>query len=743
MRKFLYIGELDMFETNSVCTNIEEIRKELLDDEYEEFIKCITEIPFISYLISPDRKRVADCEKDEDGRVIVDLTHPHILENMSYFTEARNNMKRLGRYCPYEKSISKTSQYGLWWKREVDRCRNGMTREDGEWIPGIFYFYLNYNPILKTKIIKKKNKEYGVKVEDFPDMWATSYYRFHYLIQSRYSGHHAIELAARGKSKSYTLASILAHNLLFGEDEEAKRRITTILLGSSKEFLSDKDGTFSKFRPIISWCAKHTEFPHLMLKNSTSDMTWISGYLDKNKKESGSLNTVIGLSASDDIGKIRGKRGWVLIEEMGEFEDLVDMYNTIRPGVEDGGVTTAMCYMVGTSTPKKTHFEGAKTLLCSTDKVNINPIPNVFEPTSSRRLDKFGFFVPCYLNRLKCYDGDGNSDVTKALAECIKVRLDALKTGNPKNYLYKLTEFPITPSDAMLNAEDSFFPTTLLMGRLLELDSKPFAYDDIYCGSLYEDEMGNVVFTNGGIPIREYPLGNQKKEGCVEIYEMPKVDANNEVFSNRYIIGHDPVDNDKSTSDSLSSTIVFDTFTDSIVAEYTGRHSHADDNYHICLLLCKYYNAKCLYESNKKGMYAYFSKMLALKYLADTPKYLREREIVKYEAYGSNMKGVNAIDKVNEYADDRTLSWLTTPVDVGGEQPVLRLNLLRNRALIQEMIAYGPGINTDRVRALGMVMLLREEYIIKTKRKTAASASNPNYMGNDKFFQQNSRGRWK
>ena len=37
---------------------------------------------------------------------------------------------------------------------------------------------------------------------------------------------------------------------------------------------------------------------------------------------------------------------------------------------------------------------------------------------------------------------------------------------------------------------------------------------------------------------------------------------------------------------------------------------------------------------------------------------------------------------------------------------------LRNKALIQELIAFTPEINVDRVRALGMVMLYREEKMI-------------------------------
>ena len=77
-------------------------------------------------------------------------------------------------------------------------------------------------------------------------------------------------------------------------------------------------------------------------------------------------------------------------------------------------------------------------------------------------------------------------------------------------------------------------------------------------------------------------------------------------------------------------------FTDRIVAEYTGRQAFAEDNYEIVRLLCLFYNAKCMYESNKKGLYGYFSKMGCTHLLADTPEYLRDKQMIKYSAFGSN-----------------------------------------------------------------------------------------------------------
>lgn len=105
-----------------------------------------------------------------------------------------------------------------------------------------------------------------------------------------------------------------------------------------------------------------------------------------------------------------------------------------------------------------------------------------------------------------------------------------------------------------------------------------------------------------------------------------------------------------------------DLFTDKIVAEFTGRQPFAEDNYEIVRLLCLFYNAKCLYESNKKGLFAYFQKMNCTHLLADTPEYLRDKQMIKYSAFGSNAKGVNASAVINNYANSLVREWLLKPV---------------------------------------------------------------------------------
>lgn len=734
--------------TNEFQTEITKEFMESMPDEVQQwFLEFIENVEFIKRLISPDRKRAKDCPKDDEGKIIVDITNPHILEDMDYFRPMALYYKEHNCYTYLRPNPNPNSEYRKLFDEEKRRCREGYIREsDGEWVTGYLYWYLNYCPIMLTRIEKGTNR--ASRVEDFPDMWEGIYWRFHYLDQARNEGKHAIELARRGCSKSFSLASIMAKNLILGESEKANKRVMTVLTAYQKEYLGGKDGTLSKFEPMIDFVADNTEFPRLRLNSSMNDMTWTMGYKDEFGRKKGSLNSVIGVSSKDDESKLRGKRGYILFEEMGSFPNLINIYNTVRYGMEEGDYTFGLAYLVGTAAEDASDFSSAKELLYSADGYHIYDVENVYDKYGQGK-KRFGYFFPSYVNRKGCMNKDGVSDVVKALKQILMNRYNAkYRSADPNTVIRVIAEMPITPAEAIIKVKSTSFPVQALTERLLQLDSDPKAYDDVYVGSLVQDDKGNVVFrANSDSPIRTYPLKDNTSKGAIEIFEMPQKNHNGKIYDNRYILGHDPVDNDQADSTSLSSTFVLDLFTDRIVAEYTGRQSFADENYEIVRLLCLFYNGRCLYESNKKGIYSYFAKMSCLHLLADTPEYLRDKQLVKYSSFGSNAKGVNASAAINLYANERIKDWLLKPIptivqeDEEDKQVMIpNLYRIRNRALLQELIAFTPEINVDRVRSLGMVMLYREEKMILYNGSVSQDKfdkADANDLSNDDFFKRN------
>lgn len=741
-----------LIQTNRYQTPVtQELLDSLPSEVAEQLMDCLTNIQFIKNLISPDRPYYKDLPRDERGAAIVDITNPPILEDADYFRQAALHYQKHECYTFLKPNSNPNSEFRKFWDEERRRCWEGLIRpSDGAWISGFNYWFLNYQPMMVNKITEGRKK--AVRVESFPFMQEGNVWRYYYLFNAREQGHHAIELAKRGCAKSYSLSAIMGHNLILGESEESRRRVITVLTAYQKEYLSDnKDGTLSKFKPAINFSFSHTPFPHLMLKNSPNEMSWQMGYKDEYGIERGSLNQVLAVSAKDDSEKLRGKRGWILFEEMGSFKGLLSLYDITRKSVEDGDYTFATMYLVGTAAENESDFSSAKTLLYYPEAYNILSVENVYDRLKQGK-PTFGYFFPSYVNRAGCYNKDGVSDVVKALIEIFMQRHKAKYSADPKSVLRVIAEDPITPAEAIIKVKAAFFPVTALTERLQQLDTDVHSFDDVYIGKLVMNKSGEVEFKpTSDEPIRKYGVENDTP-GAIEIFELPEKDRSGKVPNTRYIIGHDPVDNDQAESSSLSSTFVLDLWTDKIVAEYTGRQAFAEDNFEIVRLLCLFYNTKCLYESNKKGIYAYFAKMNCTHLLADTPEYLRDKQMIKYSSFGSNQKGVNATAAINNYANGLIRDWLMKPVTMiatidGVEQEVVTQNLffLRNRALIEELIAFNPEINVDRIRALGMVMLYREEKMVLYQGNLSRDkdATPKDYIGNDPFFTNNYDKRFK
>lgn len=715
------------YEVNSYQTPISELD---LDNQpleiQEQFVDFFNAVPFIQSLCSPNRKRAKDLDRDDKGRIIVDITQPHILEDMDYFRPAAIYFQQNGCYTKLRPNSNPNSEFGKWIVEEARRCREGYVREsDGEWVTGDYYYFLNYAPM---SLVKKddKNAKKGKRVIDFPAVWEGHYLKFHALQQAREQGHHYAELASRSKGKSFCAASMLAKRFTLGESADVNKKVTCYITADDKKYLVNGDQTLDKFQFDIDWTAQYMDWPSKRLINSLSNMQWMMGYKDVDSgTNQGTLNSVVGVTSKDDPAKLRGSRGVLyVLEEFGTFPALLDLVNNLRPSVEEGEDVFGLIMMFGTAGDKDSDFTSAQEIIYNPKGYNVIAFKNVYDKAGEGR-QHIGYFFPGYLNLAGCYDENGNSDVTKALMQILKDRYFVKYNSTKVNTITKrIAEIPVTPQEAMLKTRGNMFPVTQLTARVNEIDNDPNFYADTYVGTLVQDSTGTVNFQpTYDTPIRDYPIKDNKDLGAIEIFQMPQKDSYGKVIPNRYIIGHDPVDADQAESQSLTSTIVLDTFTDEIVAEYTGRQPFADDNFEIVRRLCLFYNAKCLYEQNKKGLFAYFQKMSSLSLLKDTPTYLKDMDVIKTIGYGNQSKGVNAITAVNNYANERIKDWLLKPLNIDvvsdtGDATIVTIpNLFRikNRALLKELIAFNPEINVDRVRALGMVMLYREELLIQGK----------------------------
>lgn len=733
--------------TNKYQSKVSEDEIYSLDPEIQEqFYDYINNIPYIKSLIDPNRKYAKDLQRDEKGRIIVDITKPHILEDMDYFRPSALHFQKYGCFTRLRPNPNPNSEYGKWIREEVRRCYEGYIREsDGEWVTGDMYFFLNYCPILQ---IKEDGEGNSIRTLDFPRVWDGHYYKFHYLNQCRHEGHHAMELASRGKGKSYTAAALLAKRFILGESRKVNRKVQCVATASEKKYIQGANQLLDMFQYYIDFCAKNTQFPSRRLTSSLQNLQWTMGYIDVNTgARMGTENSVIGITSKDDESKLRGSRGVLyLLEEAGSFPRLLNLYSVLRPSVEDGKKVYGLIYGYGTAGDSESDFSSMQELMYNPRGYNIKGVPNVYDKEGQGRKE-FTYFFPGYLNMADCYDKDGNSDVIKALLTILKDRYIVKYNSSDINAITKrIAEIPITPQEAILRTNKNIFPITEINARLNEIDNDPNFYDDTYVGELIFTKNGEVEFNpTTDIPIRNFPLKDNKAQGAIEIYEMP-VKINGKIPQERYIISLDNYENDQAESMSLGSIFVLDLWTDRIVAEYTGRPMYSEDLNEICRKMCLFYNAKCLYENNKKSTFAYFSKTNSLHLLADTPEYLRQKQIIKAQGFGNSSKGVTGTVPVFNFAYTLIRDWLLKPVTVSsteGEKEVQytvpNLHFIKNRALLKELALFNPDINVDRIKSLCQLMLYREEKMIlyQGNPQHYGNTKDSNYLGNDPYFTNN------
>lgn len=622
---------------NRCQTPLEELELEKYPQEVQEqFWDFLNNVPFIKWLVAPDRPLVSQLPRDEYGRAIIDVTKPPILEGSDYFRQTALKWQENGKYTNLKPNSNPNSEFGRWIREERRRGWEGFVNPDtGMWVTGDHYWLLNYCPM---HLVVKRDDGLEMRTTRHPKFWDGQFFVEHYNLQSRMHGHHSSFLASRGKGKTGMGASKAAKRFVLGESAENREGVQVMVTAADRTKLIGTNQILDVFVDDIDFCAKNTQFASRRLKSSMQELYWEMGYKKSGSDVAyGSQNSVSGIISGVNQDKLNGSRGVLyLIEEAGIFKDLLSMYNMIRPSVEQGSSVFGQIIAYGTAGDDMSDFTAFQEMFYSPDGYNMEGLINVFDKEGQGR-KKCCMFYPAYLNYDdSCIDKDGNSDVTRALLMLLNDRYKVKYGSTDINTITKrISQYPITPQEAIIRSQGSIFPVTDLNERLNQLDNNPNEYDDVYVGELVS-RGGQVEFVpTNEIPIRDFPTKDNKVKGALEIYQMPKKDSEGKVPIGRYGLGVDPYDDDQSETMSLGSIQVMDFWTDTLVAEYTGRPMFANDFYEMCRLLCIFYNAKAMYEQNLKGIFSYFSMKNCTHLLADTPEYLRDKQLITSIGFGN------------------------------------------------------------------------------------------------------------
>ena len=311
--------------------------------------------------------------------------------------------------------------------------------------------------------------------------------------------------------------------------------------------------------------------------------------------------------------------------------------------------------------------------------------------------------------KIKVSDFDKNTGI-------IKSRLDELVKKDRALYVQERMAFPLSIDDCFLNTNVNRFPVEDALkhkSRLLE-EGRPGKTVDIY--QIDGMKMG---YNFSDKQLADYPFQGGNIDSPVVIYEDPPEEGG--VFDYTYVSSLDPYKSDKADTDSVGSFYVLkryvkinDPFAYCIVASYASRPPSSDDFCRNCEILQEAYGAKCLME-NADRMYEFYltrrNKQLML--LEDGERLAGK--IIRAGARQNNKLGLTPTVPNQRMLFNTVIQYCWEDVvvgydDDGNEITQKGIYRIPDIELLDEIIAFGPGTNTDRIISFGHALLLAKYY---------------------------------
>jgi len=393
---------------------------------------------------------------------------------------------------------------------------------------------------------------------------------------------------------------------------------------------------------------------------------------------------------------------YAVIDEVGFCYNLLEVHGQLREAVANGSEQFGTLHYTGTGGAMATGAtEAAQKIFYSPEAFNCIAFDDKYENRG-----KIGYFIPATLGLNAFKNEEGITDEVAALNYLMKER-EKLAEGKNREPLYsELQNRPLKPSEAFLTITGNVFPVVELKEHLANLKS---IRDDKLLG--VEGKL--IQLPNGEVKFEPYPLPSNRalkfpiyekdeKEGCVTIWEQP---IPNPPFG-LYTIGLDPYAMDQaSTSNSVGSMIVYKRFisadktSNCVVAEYTGRPELEKDFLENARKLALFYNGRILFENEKPGLKMYLENKNSLYLLYPQP------QIIKSLSPNSKVDrkyGIHMSTQIKGQLEIMTRDWLKTELSPG----VLQLTNIPSIPLVEELIAYDGEVNTDRVIAFFLALLM-------------------------------------
>lgn len=557
---------------------------------------------------------------------------------------------------------------------------------------------------------------------------------------SIYGKEHATCITVDNDSHLFlTTNYIVTHNTaimssLLARNATMTYNLTHNVIGASKEDLANM-GEYLEF-------GLDNLPPYLTINRTGNDWTKEVVLGTRNINNQRDVHARIRITNVDD-GKTRGSLKTAggtpytsIYDEVGKFP-VLGAWLAGRPAHMMHGRMRGVCLMAGTGGNVE-KSQDAQKIMNSPDEygfiiMNYDILnKRVIKPTW--RICKSGCFVPAQMSHayekkettLDKYLGVENAPGLKKIkikvsdfdknTGIIKSRLDELVKKDRALYVQERMAFPLSIDDCFLNTNVNRFPVEDALkhkSRLLE-EGRPGKTVDIY--QIDGMKMG---YNFSDKQLADYPFQGGNIDSPVVIYEDPPEEGG--VFDYTYVSSLDPYKSDKADTDSVGSFYVFkryvkinDPFAYCIVASYASRPPSSDDFCRNCEILQEAYGAKCLME-NADRMYEFYltrrNKQLML--LEDGERLAGK--IIRAGARQNNKLGLAPTVPNQRMLFNTVIQYCWEDVvvgydDDGNEITQKGIYRIPDIELLDEIIAFGPGTNTDRIIAFGHALLLAKYY---------------------------------
>ena len=623
----------------------------------------------------------------------INITHV----DTSFITEVGKHYVKHGKY-PYappkdpaakERWLTKFTNRDLpanevdFWLREMDRVYDGVLLNNqlvnGQYkdvyVSGAFYFKLNYCPIDKLVVLPDGSDYRDIGM---PDFWHWQFMYDNGKRLARYLGKNILIVKSRQTGFSNDLSDDFTYDMY------TTNHFRGLIAAFDATFLSDKDqgGTLDKIRAKIFHLNESTPFWMPVLNDA------VDGIAFGRKTQNGTkfISGVTALSFAKKAGKGVGKSlHRIGIEEVGEFENVMDMYTMMGPAMYSGTRKTALCTFHGTA-GKNARAQREFLSICDNPQM-VDAIVFSDWLRKKPRPKGYAFFYGRQLNLYPEFtDKDGNSADEDAKNYIINVERPSKKeTLSIEDYEAYLAQYPVDPDELSARTSDlGLLPVELIDAVIDRIKNDPRSTEGIRYGIFQEISPGEVVFVENSklLPSQRHDFIDESRfkeikdfTGCWALIKDP-IRIGKTVPTDAYIGAYDPYGIDKKKNaltgrDSIGAFYVMEQIVPgyntgcSFAAVWLGRPGDVKDADAQVLLGCKFFNLRTsvsdktyrggnmLFENNRSQVFTNFSNWGEIEYMMRQPANRTNRDIyTETQDYGITLtpglkqRGVELVNKL-------------------------------------------------------------------------------------------------